>query len=96
MWRWLKALTNRTNAANPPVPSPPSEFYLDAAARMRWMLLFRRGNFWGYEPPDTAFDPDSLVRSPRRFGPSGRTASAEVAEPEDQGSVAAVGRRAIP
>src|SRR6266545_1111442 len=50
-------------------------------------------NRWdGPDPPKPPYDPDSPVRSPRRYGPTGRSASVAVAEPADDESLMAVGR----
>ena len=56
---------------------------------MRALLARRR------EPdsPGRPYDPSSPVRAPRRVGPGGRTASAAVAEPFDDGRVVATGVR---
>ena len=49
-------------------------------------------NRWdGSDPPRRPHDPDSPVRSPRRYGPTGRSASVAVAEPVDDESLMAVG-----
>src|SRR5262245_37281975 len=45
----------------------------------------------GPDPPKRPDDPDSPVRAPRRYGPTGRSASVAVAEPEDDESLVAVG-----
>jgi len=50
-----------------------------------------RNRWQGPDPPKRPYDPDSLVRSPRRFGPTGRSASVAVAEPVDDEYVEAVG-----
>src|SRR6476620_11513434 len=49
-------------------------------------------NRWeGPDPPKRPYDPDSPVRSPRRYGPTGRSASVAVAEPVDDESLVVVG-----
>ena len=42
-------------------------------------------------PPSAPHDPHAKVREPRRCGPSGRSSSVEVLEPEDDKLVQAVG-----
>src|SRR5262245_34186568 len=50
-----------------------------------------RNRWEGPDPPKRPYDPDSPVRSPRRYGPTGRSASVAVAEPVDDESLVAVG-----
>jgi hypothetical protein len=45
----------------------------------------------GPDPPKRPYDPDSPVRSPRWYGPKGRTASVAVAEPMDDERLVVVG-----
>ena len=50
-----------------------------------------RNRWEGPDPPKRPYDRDSPVRSPRRYGPTGRSASVAVAEPVDDESLVAVG-----
>src|SRR5215475_10765087 len=50
-----------------------------------------RNRWEGPDPPRRPYDPDSPVRSPRRYGPTGRSASVAVAEPVDDESLMVVG-----
>ena len=50
-----------------------------------------RNRWEGPDPPKRPYDPDSPVRSPRRYGPTGRSASVAVAEPVDDESLVVVG-----
>jgi len=50
-----------------------------------------RNRWEGPDPPKRPHDPDSPVRSPRRYGPTGRSTSVAVAEPVDDESLVAVG-----
>src|SRR5262249_53906393 len=50
-----------------------------------------RNRWEGPDPPKRPYDPDSPVRSPRRHGPTGRSASVAVAEPVDDEGLLAVG-----
>lgn len=50
-----------------------------------------RNRWEGPDPPKRPYDPDSPVRSPRRYGPTGRSASVAVAEPVDDESLVLVG-----
>src|SRR5215475_12188452 len=50
-----------------------------------------RNRWEGPDPPNRPYDRDSPVRSPRRYGPTGRSASVAVAEPVDDESLVAVG-----
>ena len=45
----------------------------------------------GPDPPKRPYDPDSPVRSPRWYGPTGRSASVAVAEPVDDERLIVVG-----
>jgi hypothetical protein len=47
----------------------------------------------GPDPPTWPSDPESSVRVPRRYGPTGRGATVAVAEPADDDSIMAIGRR---
>src|SRR6185503_4876457 len=48
---------------------------------------------YGPDPPTRPHDPESPVRVPRRYGPTGRSASVAVAEPADDESLMAIGGR---
>ena len=50
-----------------------------------------RNRWEGPDPPKRPYDPDSPVRSPRWYGPTGRSASVAVAEPVDDESLVLVG-----
>jgi len=50
-----------------------------------------RNRWGGPDLPKRPHDPDSPVRSPRRYGPTGRCASVAIAEPVDDESLVAVG-----
>src|SRR5215831_4310080 len=45
----------------------------------------------GPDPQKPPYDPDSPVRSPRRYGPAGRSASVAIAEPADDENLVAIG-----
>jgi hypothetical protein len=47
----------------------------------------------GPDPPTRPYDPESPVRVPRRYGPTGRSASVAVAEPGDDENLMAIGSR---
>ena len=46
----------------------------------------------GPDPPTRPHDPESSVRVPRRYGPTGRAASVAVAEPADDERIVAIGQ----
>jgi hypothetical protein len=48
---------------------------------------------YGPDPPTRPHDPESPVRVPRRYGPTGRSASVAVAEPAADESLMAIGGR---
>ena len=48
---------------------------------------------YGPDPPTRPRDPESPVRVPRRYGPTGRSASVAVAEPGDDENLMAIGSR---
>jgi hypothetical protein len=47
---------------------------------------------WRPDPPRRPHEPDSGVRAPKWYGPTGRRSSVAVAEPVDEECVVAVGR----
>src|SRR4029450_11502778 len=50
-----------------------------------------RNRWEGPDPPKRPYDPASPARSPRRYGPTGRSASVAVAEPVEDESLVLVG-----
>ena len=65
------------------------------AQMLRWLkaILDWGKRRHGTDPPTWPFDPESSVRVPRRYGPTGRSASVAVAEPADVDRIMAIGGR---
>jgi hypothetical protein len=83
MFRWLKAIVDwivgrRFSLTQLLLQAP------DARAVSR----SRRD---GRDPPTRPYDPESSVRVPRRYGPTGRSASVAVAEPDEDERTIAIG-----
>src|SRR5262245_45637425 len=82
MFGWLRAIVDWIFGRSSLVQlslQPPNTY---GASRNRWE---------GPDPPKRPYDPDSPVRSPRRYGPTGRSASVALAEPVDDERLMVVG-----
>jgi hypothetical protein len=83
MWNWLRTIVDWIFGRT----SSPIQLSLQApnthgASRNRWE---------GPDPPKRPYDPDSPVRSPRWYGPTGRSASIAVAEPVGDENLVVIG-----
>ena len=86
MLGWLKAIADWILGRR----SSPIQFSLQAPNAGGVSSNRRHGT----DPPSRPYDPESSVRVPRRYGPTGRVASVAVAEPADDESIMAIGGRA--
>jgi hypothetical protein len=73
MWRWLKAALGRLFAR-----------HAFTQLSLQFLSAGRGARRRGLDGLDGPYDLDSRVREPRRRGPTGRTASVAVEEPEEE------------